>query len=79
MVALSALPMNIAQQLKETSTFLPGRFQRALQNSSALERFALSLCGLRIKQNNSCTSGNPRFPEVAVSVQQSAVSLIDCI
>jgi hypothetical protein len=53
MVTLSALPMNIAQQLKETSTFLPGRFQRALQNSSALERSALSLHGLRIKHSSS--------------------------
>jgi hypothetical protein len=55
MVALSALPMNIAQQLKEASTFLPGKFQRALQNSSALEGSVFSLSGLginlRIKQS----------------------------
>jgi hypothetical protein len=32
MVALSALSMNIAQQLKEASTFLSGRFSKAMHN-----------------------------------------------
>jgi hypothetical protein len=42
MVALSALPMNIAQRLKEASTFLPGKFQSVLQNRITLARSALS-------------------------------------
>jgi hypothetical protein len=46
MVALSALPMNIAQQVKEASTFLPGKIQGVLQSSFPLARSKLSLCGL---------------------------------
>jgi hypothetical protein len=53
MVALSALPMNIAQRLKEASTFLPGKFQSVLQNSITLARSALSRCGLRTKHSSS--------------------------